>query len=182
MPRIAGEIRRDDVSRTGRAHLAECVDIEAHVNRPVRLQVVHPEAEEADRWAQTPTVFRMIGSKKLLLQMDKGSGDLNQALEEGMVFVAPPQPEMFEDVMSFVIPPLVETFEIALVTRIKRGVWIGPELLDKRGNSVGFVHSRREVGLQFIPRSSRSLGGGAFFVARAFGRNYDPGLCAIRPD
>jgi hypothetical protein len=67
----------------------------------------------------------------LFLQMDKGPGDLNEALEKLVVFVATFQPEIFQDVVRLVVMLLVEARKIALVAGIQRQGRIRPELLDK---------------------------------------------------
>lgn len=140
MPRIPPEITRDDFICDPRAKRTQRGDIELHVRGPKWVEVLQGEMEEAHSRAKTAAVLRMIRTQKLFLEVHKRAGDLDQSFEEKVIFVAPLQPEMLENIVRFVILPRIETTEITLVTGVKRAGRIGAELLHKTVDSLTFFH------------------------------------------
>ena len=78
----------------------------------------------------------------MLLQMDEGAGDLNQALEKTMILVMALEPQVLEDVVGFIIFPFIEAAKVALVAWMQRPTGFSPELLHIGGNAFGFFHRR----------------------------------------
>ena len=136
---IGGDLRGEM-----RAATVQRFDIKPQMDGKKRLEVSHAEMKQPHRRSKPPSIFRMVGAKKMFLQMDKCSSDLDETLEEAVVLVVATQPEMLEHVMRFVIALFVETGEIAEVMGIEsvRSVWIGGalQLLDKGGDSICFFH------------------------------------------
>ena len=142
MPGIMGKAAGRDFGREPHACGAKSIDVELHMTRAIRIEVACAKMEKPDRRPKPPSVLGMIGPEKLLLQMDKGAGDLDQALEKTMILVRALEPQVLEDVVGFIVFPFIEAAKVAFVTGMQRPTGLCPELLHIGGNAFGFFHRR----------------------------------------
>jgi len=100
----------------------------------------------------------------LLLQVDEGAGELDEALVESVVAVAGPQPEMLEDVVGLKVALTVETGEVAQVPRVEVGLPCGNAANAAQGGFyfLGFLHPWG----RFRPRNAKlQIGMGMLILA-----------------
>ena len=140
LPRIARVVGGDDFLRELRAAEAERGDIEPEVARGEGREVFCAELEKPDGGAQAASVLGVERVVILLLQMDEGSGDLNEPFVEKRVAVAALEPEVFEDIVRLVVLGGIEAGEVAGVVRVERGRGAGAEATDEGGDAVAFFH------------------------------------------
>jgi len=76
--------------------------------------------EEAGRRPQARGMGGVLWLLEVPAQMDEGAGDLDEALEEGVVAVAGLQPEFFEDIVRLVVLAGIEAVEPCEVARVER--------------------------------------------------------------
>ena len=140
MPRIAREVGGGDFVRELRAVEEERGDIEPEVPGCEGREVFCAKAEEADSGAEAGGVLRVMRVEVLLLQMDEGSGDLDEPFVKERVAVAALEPEVFEDIVRLVVLAGIEAGEVARVVRVGRGRGAGAEATDEGGDAVAFFH------------------------------------------
>jgi len=126
--------------------------VEVLVDGRVGFQIPQRELEEPPGGAQAAAVFRVRGMERLLLQMHKGTGELDQPLEKKVIAAVRLQPEIFEHVVRFVILLRVEAGEEPRVTRVERAIRPGAERGDEGGNPVSFFHRAGAAG-DYSPRT-----------------------------
>ena len=139
-PGIAGEIRVDEFGGVRFAEGDEGCDVEAMMRGGKGRDVFYAEREEARGGAEAASIFGVIGPEMLFLQMNEGTGDLDEAFEEGVVGAFRAQPELFEDIVRFVVFAAIEAGEKARVVRVEVGARSGTEGLDVGGDAVAFFH------------------------------------------
>jgi hypothetical protein len=71
--------------------------------------------------SRTAGVGGVVGKKCLFLEVNKGSGQLDEGLIKTPVFIRTPQPEMFEDIVRLIEALLVKTEEKSPVFSWKLG-------------------------------------------------------------
>jgi len=140
LPGIAGVVGGGDFFGELRAAGEERGDIEVEVARGVGREVLRAEVEEADGGTQAAAVLWVERVEVLLLQVDEGAGDLDEAFVKKGVFVPALEPEVFEDVVGLVILAGVEAGEKAGVVGIEGGRGAGAELGDEGRDAVAFFH------------------------------------------
>lgn len=140
VPGISRELRVDDLRCAEGAEPVEGLDIQVHVAGAEAFQVLHAEMEEPGGGAQAAAILRVPGTQELLLEMDKGPGDLDEALEEPVVLVVPLEPQVFEDVVRLIVTLLVEALEEAAVARMERFPVLNVELLGECRDALAFFH------------------------------------------
>src|SRR5262245_42845093 len=94
-------------------------NVQSHMARRVRREISRRQGKQSYCRTHPPPIGRMPRASSLLLQMDERSGELNKALEKGVVFILALQPQVFEDVMGLVILLRVEADEIRQVAGIE---------------------------------------------------------------
>jgi hypothetical protein len=140
VPGVAGEIGGGDFFGVFGAEAAEGGHVQAQVARAVGGDVLDAAQEEADGGLEAAAMLRVLGMERLELQVDEGAGDLDEAFVKAVVFVAPLQPEMLQDVVGFVVFAGIEARKIALVTRIEVEIGIGVQALYIGSEAVAFFH------------------------------------------
>ena len=140
MPRIVRVVRGCDFIRDLRAADEERADIKPKVPRSERHEVFCAELEKAHGGAEPRGVLRVVRVEMVLLQMDEGSGDLDEPFVKERVPVAALEPEVFEDIVRLVVLGRIEAGEVARVVRVGRGRGAGAEATDEGGDAVAFFH------------------------------------------
>ena len=140
VPRIAGVVGGGDFLREFRAPEAERGDIEVQMARGEGREVLRAEEEEAHGGAEAASVLRVERVVVLLLQMDEGSGDLDETFVKERVRVVALEPEVFEDIVRLVILGRIEAGEVGRVVRIERQQGAGAGRADEGGDAVAFFH------------------------------------------
>ena len=144
MPGVALEIRLDDLSDNSFAKSAQRFDIEMEMHRAIGAHIAHAEPKKADGGMEAAPIFWMIRAEKLLLEMHEGTSNLNQALEEKMIFIPALQPKMLQYVVRFIVLTCVEAGKIALIARVESQRGVSTKLFDKGGNAVVFFHRAKK--------------------------------------
>ena len=155
MPGIMGKAVGRDFGREPRARGAKRIDVELHITWAIGIEIACAQMEKPYCRPKPPSVLGMVGAEKLLLQMDKRAGDLDQALEKTMILVMALEPQVLEDVVGFIILPFIEAAKVALVTWMQRRTGFSPELLHKGANAFGFFHRREGSKARVFRRSDR---------------------------
>jgi len=107
----------------------------------ISVEVVCGEPKKTDGGACAGAILGMGGALVLLLQMDEGAGELDEALEEGVVAAFGLEPEVLEDVVRLVVALGIEAGEIALVVRVEAGgLPTGGEAADHFLDFIGLFH------------------------------------------
>ena len=114
-------------------------------------QVFCRQLKELNRRPQTPAVFCVRGMFEVLLEMDEGTGGLNQSFEEIVVVGVAVQPKLLEHVVRFVVTLLVPAAKECAIKWMLRDVArkidsVAFELAHKLRNPLAFAHG----GLNFI--------------------------------
>lgn len=140
MPGVHGEAAARDGLRMLLGEGEECGDIELKMARGVGREVRGGEGKEAHGGAQAAAVLwvRRVGA--LFLQVDECAGELDEALEKGMVGAARGEPEVFEHIVRFVILLRIKAGEVALVARVQGEGGVGAEAGDEVFDAVAFFH------------------------------------------
>lgn len=92
MPRIVCKLFGGNLGGEMGAGDTQSLDIELHVAWSKWFEVGQSKVKEADSRSEAAPILWMSRPEELLLQMDKGTRDLNQALEEAVIFVMTFQP------------------------------------------------------------------------------------------
>ena len=140
VPRISLVAGGDDFRGELSAAVAKRGDIEVEVVGGEGGEVFCAELEEAGGGAEAGGVFGVAGVEVVLLQVDEGAGDLDEAFVEEGVAVVAAEPEVFEDIVGLVVLGGVEAGEVARVVRIERGCGRSGEGADEGGDAVAFFH------------------------------------------
>lgn len=85
------------------------------------------QPKQPHRGSQAAAILGMRGPQELLLQMDKRTSDLNEALKKVPVRTIGPQPKLLENVVRLVVFAAIEAREESLVMRIKIEVWLAAQ-------------------------------------------------------
>jgi hypothetical protein len=160
LPRVAAVVGGDDLRGDLRAADEERCDIQVQVARGEGGEVFRAELEEADGGAETAAVFGVERVEVLLLQVDEGAGDLDEAFVKERVSIAALEPEMFEDIVRLVVLARIEAGEEAGVVRIERQRGARGELADEGGDAVVFFHRAAGEGktiLRAVVRDKKRL-------------------------
>jgi hypothetical protein len=134
-------------------HFLELHQIERVPLCTQRRQILFCETKQADRWTQPPPVFRMRWMFKLLLQMNKSAGGLDQAFEILRVVGSSRrlEPDLLENIVRLIITLLVPaTKKCAVIRMVGNSVAGGFSLaafqcLHELGNSLAFAHGGRNL-------------------------------------
>ena len=110
--------------------------------RPVPRQIGQRQLKKAHRGMQPPAVLGVLRPGGLFLEMHKSARHLNQPFKESVVGIAPPKPELFEDVVRFVIALGIEAREITEVIWIELAIRFRGETSHEGGDTVTFFHAR----------------------------------------
>ena len=140
LPGVAGVVGGGNFRGELCAAFAKRGDVELEVAGGERREVFCAELEEARGGAEAGGVFGVVRVEVVLLQVDEGSGDLDEAFVEKRVGVAALEPEVFEDIVGLVVLGGVEAGEVAGVMRIERGDRAGVDATDEGGDAVAFFH------------------------------------------
>ena len=140
LPRVARVFGGDDFFGERCAACEERGDIEAEVAWRKWREVFCAEGEKADGGAEPRGVLRVERVEVVLLQVDEGSGDLDEAFVKERVGVAALEPEVFEDIVGLVVLAGIEAGEVARVVRVEGGRGAGGEATDEGGDAVAFFH------------------------------------------
>ena len=140
LPRVARVVGGGDFGGERRAACEERGDIEPEMPRGKGREVFCAERKKADGGTEAASVFGVRRVKVLLLQMDEGSGDLDEAFVEKGVGVAAAEPEVFEDIVGLIVLGGIEAGEVARVVRVEGGRGAGAEAADEGGDAVAFFH------------------------------------------
>lgn len=119
MPWIHGEMGIFDAGLPIAAHLAKGEDIESEMMRTKRLHVVEPEREKPDGGEKATAIGRVVRARVLFFQMNKGSGNLNEAFEIQVIRIPTIQPQMLQHIVGFVVIARIEALKVALIARMK---------------------------------------------------------------
>ena len=94
----------------------------------------------------------------MFFEVNKRSGDLNEALVKGTIRIPTFEPEMLQHIMSLVVFPLVEAFEktgIAGVVTTASGRF---QSFNKCGNALALLHQRSSSSREAVWESIRPVG------------------------
>jgi len=80
-----------------------------------RREIFFGELKKAHGWLQRRPCFGCAGCSKLLLQMNKGAGSLDQSLEVICIARIGFEPKLFENVVRFVVTPFVPAPEKGVI-------------------------------------------------------------------
>ena len=84
-----------------------------------RLHVAESEREKPDGRKKPTPIGRVMRARVLLFQMNKSSGNLNEAFEIQVIGIPTIQPQMLEHIVGFIIVADIEALEVALIARMK---------------------------------------------------------------
>ena len=143
IPRVVFKIARDQRGHVLLTKRQQRGHVQPMMHRRERRDVSPSQLKQPCRRPQPPSVLRMPGPQKLLLQMDERSCDLDQSLEKRAVRIVCPQPELFEHIVRFVVFAAIEADEKARVVRVEVEVRRGAERLDEGGNAITFFHNAK---------------------------------------
>lgn len=119
IPRVGLEIGFADEIAIFCAETSEGGDVEPVMQRGKGGEISHAEVKKPDGGVEAAAVFVVLRVLVLLAEVDKGPGDLDEALVEAVVGVAGLQPEILEHVVRFVVVATVKTDKVAEVTGIE---------------------------------------------------------------
>jgi len=120
-------------------------DIKSEIRGGEGKKITPGELEQTPRRVKPPAIGWMVRALKMLFQMDKSAGQLDEALEESVGMPRGLQPEVFEHVMRLIVFLLVKERKIAQIKWIVRDRRITSQGLDQGLNSFLFFHCSLEL-------------------------------------
>ncbi len=152
-PRIDPVVGLHNLTRMATEHFPECRQIERVPLRTQWREVLFREPKQPDRRSQPPSVFRMRRMFKLLFQMNKGPGGLDQTFEILRVIGSSRrlEPDLLENIVRLIVTLLVPaTKKCAVIRVVGDGIAGGFGLaafqrLHELGNSLAFAHGGRNL-------------------------------------
>lgn len=141
VPGVAAEVGGFDLGGPVAAEGGDGFHIEAEVAGAVGGEVAPGEAEEAGGGVEAASILGVGGAGVLLLQVDEGAGELDEALEKSVVGAGGAQPEVLEHVVGLVVAPLVEEGKPPGVAGV-RGEFAVPGAAHLGLDAIAFFHSR----------------------------------------
>ena len=84
-----------------------------------RLHVAESEREKADGGKKSPPIGWVMRASVLLFQMNKSSGNLNEAFEIQVIGIPTIQPQMLQHIVGLIVVAGIEALEVALIARMK---------------------------------------------------------------
>jgi hypothetical protein len=121
-------------------------NIESVTDRHERCQIFFGERKKSHGRFQAPAMLWMRGMLKILFQMNKRTGRLNQPLEKIVISRVFVEPDLFKDVVRFVIALLVPALEVGLIKGMIHHLRIGRicvcpnQFRYEARNPLAFVH------------------------------------------